>query len=168
MNQYKSMPRPKSSLIGDFGPLESAPQDAQALMVWKLPTLAKVVHGWSMNTDTMGVYGNYYLKRAIVTQLGLGANLPEDAIYPLNIADNTGRPLEGSHKRPWNSMHIAIMSEKQPKRSNNNAKALENWESEGGAPASEDRSTKRKRPRELNQITKVQPLTDHKQKPKRA
>jgi hypothetical protein len=28
-----------------------------------------------MNTDTMGVYGNYYLKRAVVTQLGLGAAL---------------------------------------------------------------------------------------------
>jgi hypothetical protein len=64
-------------------------------------------------------------------------------------------------------MHIAIMSEKQPKRSNNNAKALENWESEGGAPASEDRSTKRKRPRDLNQITKVQQLTAQ-TKPKRA
>ena len=49
-----------------------------------------------MNTDTMGVYGNYYLKRAIVTQLGLGANLPEDAIYPLNLADDTGKPLDGA------------------------------------------------------------------------
>ena len=49
-----------------------------------------------MNTDTMGVYGNYYLKRAIVAQLGLGANLPEDAIYPLNLADETGKPLDGS------------------------------------------------------------------------
>jgi hypothetical protein len=29
---------------------------------------------------------------------------------------------------PWNSMHIAIMPEKQPKRPNNNAKALESWE----------------------------------------
>ena len=49
-----------------------------------------------MNTDTMGVYGNYYLKRAIVTQLGLGANLPEDAVYPLNLGDSTGKPLDGA------------------------------------------------------------------------
>ena len=59
------------------------------------------------------------------------------------------------------------MPEKQPKRPNSNAKALENWESEGGAPASDDRSTKSKPPRVLNQITKAQPLTEHKQKPKR-
>jgi hypothetical protein len=51
-----------------------------------------------MNTDTMGVYGNYYLKRAIVTQFGLGANLPEDAIYPLNLFDETGKPLDGANK----------------------------------------------------------------------
>jgi hypothetical protein len=76
--------------------LESAPADAQNLMAWKVPTLATVVNGWSMNTDTMGVYGNYYLKRAIVAQLGLGANLPEDAIYPLNIGDAQGRPLDGT------------------------------------------------------------------------
>ncbi len=77
--------------------LESAPEDAQKLMAWKVPTLARVENGWSMNTDTMGVYGNYYLKRAIVTQLGLGANLPGDAIYPLNLADDTGKPLDGAN-----------------------------------------------------------------------
>jgi hypothetical protein len=75
--------------------LETAPEDALKLMAWKLNSVARVMNGWSMNTDTMGVYGNYYLKRAIVTQLGLGANLPEDAIYPLNLADETGKPLDG-------------------------------------------------------------------------
>ena len=78
--------------------LEDAPSAAQKLMEWKIPTLARVANQWSMNTDTMGVYGNYYLKRAIVAQLGLGANLPEDAVYPLNLGDEAGRPLEGASK----------------------------------------------------------------------
>jgi hypothetical protein len=51
-----------------------------------------------MNTDTMGVYGNYYLKRAIITQQGLGANLPQDAIYPINLADESGRLLDGANR----------------------------------------------------------------------
>jgi hypothetical protein len=78
--------------------LEGAPAAAQKLMQWKLPTIARVANHWSMNTDTMGVYGNYYLKRAIVTQQGLGANLPEDAVYPLNLGDEAGRPLDGANK----------------------------------------------------------------------
>jgi hypothetical protein len=77
--------------------LQTAPADGQALMAWKVPTLARVANGWSMNTDTMGVYGNYYLKRAIIAQVGLGANLPEDAIYPLNLGDSDGKPLDGAH-----------------------------------------------------------------------
>lgn len=93
----------RSFAIADLKPdvqkaIESAPADAQKLMEWKVATLARVANGWSMNTDTMGVYGNYYLKRAIVAQVGLGANLPEDAIYPLNLADDTGKPLDGSNK----------------------------------------------------------------------
>jgi len=77
--------------------LEGVPKAGQELMEWKVPTLARVMNNWSMNTDTMGVYGNYYLKRAIVAEVGLGANLPEDAIYPLNLADATGRPLDGAN-----------------------------------------------------------------------
>ena len=78
--------------------LESVPEQAQKLMRWKLPSLARVVNGWSMNTDTMGVYGDYYLKRAIIAQFGLGANLPQDAIYPLNLGDESGKPLDGVNK----------------------------------------------------------------------
>ncbi len=77
--------------------LASAPEDAQKLMAWKLPTLARVVNHWSMNTDTMGVYGNYYLKRAIIAQQGLGANVPEDSIYPLSLGDKDGKPLDGNN-----------------------------------------------------------------------
>jgi hypothetical protein len=91
----------KSFDIGKVDPvvrkaLEDAPLAAQKLMEWKLPTLARVTNHWSMNTDTMGVYGNYYLKRAMVAQIGLGANLPEDAIYPINLADENGVPLDGA------------------------------------------------------------------------
>jgi len=78
--------------------LAKAPEEAQQLMTWKVPTMARVVNGWSMNTDTMGVYGNYYLKRAIVAQMGLGANVPEDAFYPINLADESGKPLDGANK----------------------------------------------------------------------
>jgi hypothetical protein len=62
------------------------------LMREKIPTIARVTNGWQMNTDTIGVYGNYYLKRAIVALVGLGANQPEDAIYPMNVADADGKP----------------------------------------------------------------------------
>ncbi|MGA2817181.1 MAG: DUF1254 domain-containing protein [Xanthobacteraceae bacterium] len=90
----------KSFDIGKADPavrksLELAPVAAHKLMEWKVATLAQVVNHWSMNTDTMGVYGNYYLKRAMVAQIGLGANVPEDAIYPLNLGDETGAPLDG-------------------------------------------------------------------------
>ncbi len=78
--------------------LASAPEDGLKLMAWKLPTIARVVNGWSMNIDTMGVYGDYYLKRAMIAQLGLGANLPEDAVYPQNLADESGKPLDGANR----------------------------------------------------------------------
>jgi hypothetical protein len=64
----------------------------------KAPTLARVTNGWQMNTDTMGVYGDFYLKRAIVALVGIGANQPEDAVYPLNVADATGKPVMAENK----------------------------------------------------------------------
>lgn len=78
--------------------IQDAPAAGQQLMSWKVKTLARVANHWSMNTDTMGVYGNYYLKRAIIAQVGLGANSPEDAVYPLNLGDETGKPLDGANK----------------------------------------------------------------------
>jgi len=78
--------------------LEKAATDGLKGMYAKISTVGRVTNGWSMNTDTMGVYGNYYLKRAIVAMMGLGCNQPDDAIYPLNLADADGKPLVGEHK----------------------------------------------------------------------
>ena len=77
--------------------LEQASIDALQQMKDKAPTLARAVNGWQMNTETMGVYGNAYLKRAIVAMVGIGANEPQDAIYPLNLSDADGQPMAGEH-----------------------------------------------------------------------
>ena len=68
------------------------------LMQDKAPTLARVVNGWQMNTDTMGVYGDYYLKRAIIAMIGLGANQPEDAVYPIAVSDADGKAITADNR----------------------------------------------------------------------
>jgi hypothetical protein len=78
--------------------LERAAVDGLKAMYAKAPTLARVVNGWQMNTDTMGVYGNYYLKRAIVAMIGLGANQVDDAVYPINVGDSDGKSMDGANK----------------------------------------------------------------------
>ncbi len=78
--------------------LKRAKGDALKLMASKSASLARSANGWQMNTDTMGVYGNYYLKRAIIAMVGLGANQVEDAVYPLLGADAAGKELTGENK----------------------------------------------------------------------
>jgi len=77
--------------------LERAVAETPAAMRAKGSSLAAVVNGWQMNVSCMGVYGNDYLKRAVVALVGLGANQPQDAIYPLNVADADGRPVRGEY-----------------------------------------------------------------------
>lgn len=54
-------------------------------------------NGWSFTTNT-GVYGTGYLMRAVITAIGLGANRPQDAIYPISKVDAEGRQYNGSNK----------------------------------------------------------------------
>ncbi|MEG3438309.1 DUF1254 domain-containing protein [Pannus brasiliensis CCIBt3594] len=57
----------------------------------------KVVNGWIVSLD-MGEYGTDYLQRAFITAIGLGANKPQDAVYPLTTTDNAGQKLNGSNR----------------------------------------------------------------------
>ena len=55
------------------------------------------VNGWNFSTRT-GLYGTDYLQRAFVTAIGLGANRPQDAIYPYNEVSADNKPLVGSNR----------------------------------------------------------------------
>jgi hypothetical protein len=54
-------------------------------------------NGWTFTTHA-GIYGTDYLQRAFITAIGLGANRPQDAIYPTSEKDADGKPYEGSNK----------------------------------------------------------------------
>jgi hypothetical protein len=57
-----------------------------------------LVKGWSTPPAILGNYGTSYNIRAVVAKVGLGANLPDDAIYPSTRVDSTGLPLDGRHR----------------------------------------------------------------------
>ena len=69
--------------------IEAAADSAQARM-GRMSAMHPVVDGWSQPTFTMGVYGTDYWRRAIIAKVGLGANLVEDAIYPVLFHDIAG------------------------------------------------------------------------------
>jgi len=54
-------------------------------------------NGWLFTVET-GVYGTDYPMRALVTAIGLGANRPEDAIYPVSKMDMEGHSYHGENK----------------------------------------------------------------------
>jgi hypothetical protein len=58
---------------------------------------AAAINGWVFTTKT-GVYGTNYLQRALVTAIGLGANRPQDAIYPTSEVDGDGKPYSGANR----------------------------------------------------------------------
>jgi hypothetical protein len=54
-------------------------------------------NGWGYTTKS-GIYGTDYLMRALLTAFGLGANRPQDAIYPVSQKDAEGRKYSGANK----------------------------------------------------------------------
>jgi hypothetical protein len=52
-------------------------------------------NGWLFTTKT-GLYGTDYVQRAFITAVGLGANRPQDAVYPMSQRASLLEPYEGS------------------------------------------------------------------------
>jgi hypothetical protein len=79
------------------GAIEQAPKEAILRIMGHLKTAGSHVNGWTFTTNG-GDYGKDYLQRALVTAVGLGCNLPQDAVYPLTMVDAAGRRLDGASK----------------------------------------------------------------------
>lgn len=56
------------------------------------------VNGWFYQTSTVGTYGTAYKLRGMATLIGLGVNLPEDAVYPASFVDGDGKPYNGANR----------------------------------------------------------------------
>lgn len=70
---------------------------AQARMVDRQHSLGIEANGWRLTFENMGSYGQDYLQRAVVELIGLGANLCDDAVYPVTYVDADGQPYSGEH-----------------------------------------------------------------------
>ena len=86
-----------SALNADFA--KHIPRVAQdrIMLQFKINSAVKDINGWGYTTKT-GLYGTDYLMRALVTAIGLGANRPQDAVYPTSLKDADGKSYDGSKK----------------------------------------------------------------------
>ncbi|MCK1397068.1 DUF1254 domain-containing protein [Bradyrhizobium sp. 4] len=86
-----------SKLKADF--VKRVPEVAfdRIMLQFKINKAITDENGWAFTTKT-GIYGTDYLMRALVTAIGLGANRPEDAVYPTSQKDAEGRKYNGANK----------------------------------------------------------------------
>ena len=82
--------------------IAGAPKPAQDLIMgWLKAGIAagdlKLENGWLFTTKT-GLYGTSYLQRALITAIGLGANRPQDAVYPTSEGPDIIKKYSGEKK----------------------------------------------------------------------
>lgn len=78
--------------------INKAGKDALAAMPAQMKTMTPNVNGWNVGREHMGAYGVAYRWRALIALGGLGANLAEDAIYPVAFVDGDGNVMTGANK----------------------------------------------------------------------
>jgi hypothetical protein len=77
--------------------LQGVPKAAQGQIMGHFKQAGRLENGWTFSTKT-GLYGTDYLQRAFITAIGLGANRPQDAVYPTSEVDADGKPYSGANK----------------------------------------------------------------------
>ena len=82
--------------------IAGAPKPGQDLIMgWLKAGIAagdlKLENGWLFTTKT-GLYGTSYLQRALITAIGLGANRPQDAVYPTSEGPDVLKKYSGAKK----------------------------------------------------------------------
>lgn len=86
-----------SKLKADF--LKRIPEVGfdRIMIQFKINKDVKDINGWGFTTKT-GLYGTDYLMRGLITAIGLGANRPQDAVYPTSLKDADGSAYNGANK----------------------------------------------------------------------
>src|SRR5262245_62882732 len=86
-----------SQLKADFA--KRIPEIAfdRIMLQFKVNRDVKHINGWGYTTKA-GLYGTDYLMRALVTAIGLGANRPQDAVYPTSLKDAEDRSYDGANR----------------------------------------------------------------------
>ena len=77
--------------------IKAVPKLAQA-KVMEFAKKVEPVNGWLVFSKT-GLYGTDYLDRAFITAIGLGANRPQDAVYPTGEKDGSGGDFDAASKK---------------------------------------------------------------------
>ena len=90
-----------ASKLGAFDKeaIKVVPKVAQVKIMEYFKKAAEPVNGWTYLTKNIGIYGTDYIQRALVTAIGLGANRPQDAIYPTSQKDAAGDEYDGASKK---------------------------------------------------------------------
>jgi hypothetical protein len=84
--------------IFDKEAIKVVPKAAQLKIMEHMKEMGKYENGFLVFTNT-GLYGTRYLDRALVTAIGLGANRPQDAIYPTSEKDAAGKEYDGASNK---------------------------------------------------------------------
>ncbi|MCB8822700.1 DUF1254 domain-containing protein [Microvirga rosea] len=86
-----------SKLRADFSKRIPEIANDRIMIQFKINKDVHDIDGWGFTTKT-GIYGTDYLMRALVTAIGLGANRPQDAVYPTSQKDGDGQVYDGANK----------------------------------------------------------------------